>query len=88
MNNTKILKYFLSLKFFFQKYRKKCSVCGEGIEGKFFIKDDKIICSKDYKASNRVRVQIQSAESAFFGKVKFSDFFSYIILCLTYTNLA
>ena len=32
-----------------QKYRKKCSVCGEYIQGSFYTKDDKFICAKDYK---------------------------------------
>ena len=32
-----------------QKYRKKCSVCGEYIQGSYYTKDDKFICAKDYK---------------------------------------
>ncbi len=33
-----------------QKYRKKCSVCGEYISGSYYTtKDDKLVCAKDYK---------------------------------------
>ena len=36
-----------------QKYRKKCSVCGEYIQGSFYTKDDKFICAKDYKVRRK-----------------------------------
>ena len=36
-----------------QKYRKKCSVCGEYIQGSFYTKDDKFICAKDYKVGRK-----------------------------------
>jgi hypothetical protein len=48
--NTK-QNYIFSKILKLQKYRKKCSLCGDAIEGKFYIKDNNIICAKDYKVS-------------------------------------
>ena len=32
-----------------QKYRKKCSVCAEYIQGSYYTKEDNFICAKCYK---------------------------------------
>ena len=35
--------------YIFQKFRKICSICDQGINGTFYEKDGKFICAEDYK---------------------------------------